>query len=118
MSEPIHVDDNTFEAAVLQSALPVLVDFWAPWCGPCRMVSTHVDKIAQEYDGRLTVAKVNTDDNTKWAAQYRVTGLPTLLFMINGQVINQQVGGVSHAALKQMVDQLLAQAGSSDNAAR
>ncbi len=117
MSELMHVDDNEFENAVLKSPLPVLVDFWAPWCGPCRIVAPLLDRIAQEYAGRLVVAKVNTDDSPKWATQYHVTGIPTMLFMSGGRVVNQQVGALSYSALKQMVDQFLAQATTAQTAA-
>jgi thioredoxin 1 len=111
MSEPLHVNDGAFEAAVLKSPVPVLVDFWAPWCAPCRMVAPTLDRIAQEYAGRLVVAKVNTDENPEWATRYRVSGIPTMLFISNGQVVHQQVGAASYNALKQMVDHLLAGAG-------
>jgi len=108
MNEPIHVSDSTFEKAVLQSALPVLVDFWAPWCSPCRLVAPVLDKIAREYEGKLIVAKVNTDESTSWAAHYGVSGIPTLLFVAGGQVVNQQVGAVSYNQLKAAVDRFLA----------
>ncbi len=117
MSEPIHVNDGTFEQTVLKSALPVLVDFWAPWCGPCRMVAPSMDKIAQEYADRLVVVKVNTDENTEWAARYRVNGIPTMLFISGGQVISEQVGAVSYPSLKQMVERFLAQVGGTASAA-
>lgn len=107
MSEPIHVNDGTFEQAVLGSAVPVLVDFWAPWCAPCRMVAPVLDKIAQEYAGRLVVAKVNTDENTTWASRYRVSGIPTMLFISEGRVVHQQVGAISHAALRHMIEKFL-----------
>lgn len=108
MNEPIHVNDNAFEKAVLKSALPVLVDFWAPWCSPCRMVAPVLDKIAKEYEGRLVVAKVNTDDSTSWAAKYGISGIPTMLFVNGGNVVNQQVGAVSYNQLKTLVDRFLA----------
>ncbi len=107
MNEPIHVNDNAFEKAVLQSDLPVLVDFWAPWCAPCRMVAPTLDKIAVEYSGRLVVAKVNTDENTEWASHFHVSGIPTMLFISAGQVVHQQVGALSYNALKQAVDHFL-----------
>jgi thioredoxin 1 len=107
MNEPIHVKDSSFEKVVLNSPLPVLVDFWAPWCAPCRMVAPSLEKIAQEYEGRLVVAKINTDEDTQWAMRYHVSGIPTLLFISNGQIVNQQVGALSYATLKQLVDQLL-----------
>ena len=107
MSEPIHVNDNAFEKTVLKSSVPVLVDFWAPWCAPCRMVAPNLDKIAQEYAGKLVVAKVNTDDNPQWAAHFRVTGIPTMLFISGGEVVSQQVGAMSYNALKQAVEHFL-----------
>ena len=107
MNEPIHVNDGAFEQAVLESSVPVLVDFWAPWCAPCRMVAPTLDKIAQEYAGRLVVAKVNTDENSQWAAHYRVNGIPTMLFISGGKVLSEQVGAVSYNALRQIVDQFL-----------
>ncbi len=110
MNEPIHVSDNIFEKAVLQSAVPVLVDFWAPWCAPCRLVAPVLDKIAREYEGRLIVAKINTDESTKWAAHYGISGIPTLLFILGGQVVNQQVGALSYNQLKLAVDRFLAAA--------
>jgi thioredoxin 1 len=108
MSETIHVNDSTFEAAVLKSELPVVVDFWAPWCGPCRMVAPSLDKIAKEYAGRLVVAKVNTDENPAWANRFGVRGIPTMLFVAGGQVVRQEVGALPHASLKQAVDTFLA----------
>jgi thioredoxin 1 len=107
MNEPVHVNEGVFEKAVLNSPLPVLVDFWAPWCAPCRMVAPSLEKIAQDYAGRLLVAKVNTDENNELAARYQITGIPTLMFISNGQIVNQQVGALSYAVLKQMVDQFL-----------
>lgn len=107
MNEPIHVNDGAFEAAVLKSPLPVLVDFWAPWCAPCRMVAPILDGIAEEYSGRLVVAKVNIDDNPEWASHFSVRGIPTMLFFSEGRVVYEQVGAVPYAALKQIVEQLL-----------
>jgi thioredoxin 1 len=107
MNEPVHVNEGSFEAAVLGSPLPVLVDFWAPWCAPCRMVAPSLEKIAQDYAGRLLVAKVNTDENNQLAARYQIAGIPTLLFISNGQIVDQQVGALSYTILKKMVDQFL-----------
>jgi thioredoxin 1 len=107
MNEPIHVTDSTFETAVLKSPLPVIVDFWAPWCGPCRMVAPSLEKIAKEYEGKLVVAKVNTDEDTEWAGRYGVSGIPTMLFVAGGEVVHEQVGAVPHDYLKKVVDKLL-----------
>jgi thioredoxin 1 len=107
ISEPIHVNDEAFEKAVLQSGVPVIVDFWAPWCGPCRMVAPVLEKLATEYAGRLIVAKVNTDDNPVWAQKYGVQGIPTMLFVSRGVVAHQQVGALPEKYLRQMVDEFL-----------
>jgi thioredoxin 1 len=108
MSVPVHVTDSEFETTVLKSALPVIVDFWAPWCGPCRMVAPTLDKIAKEQDGKLLVTKVNTDEDPEWAMKYGVQGIPTMLFIHNGEVVHQQVGALPEPALKDLVNQFLA----------
>jgi len=107
MNEPVHVNDSTFENTVLKSPVPVIVDFWAPWCGPCRMVAPGLEKIAKEYAGKLLVAKVNTDENPEWAARYRVSGIPTMLFVAGGEVVHEQVGAVPVDYLKKVVDKFL-----------
>ena len=107
MSEPLHVTDAAFEKTVLQSKIPVVVDFWAPWCGPCRMVAPILDKLAKDYDGKIVVAKVNTDEDKEWAMKYGVRGIPTMLFVANGQIIDTVVGALPEPMLKQKVEQLL-----------
>ena len=107
MKEPIHVSDANFEKAVLQSPVPVVVDFWAPWCGPCRMVAPALEKLAGEYENKIIVAKVNTDDNPEWAMKYGVQGIPTMLFVANGQVLHQQVGALPEPMLRKVLDQFL-----------
>jgi len=104
----LEVTDGNFEQEVLKSEQPVLVDFWAPWCGPCRMVAPSLEKIAKEYAGKLVVAKVNTDEDSEWAVRYGVSGIPTMLFISGGEVVHQQVGAVPHDYLKQIVDKFLA----------
>ena len=106
-TEPIQVTDETFEKAVLQSEIPVVVDFWAPWCGPCKMVAPILEKIASDYSGKLIVAKVNTDDNPKYATQFGVQGIPTMLFIADGKIAHQQVGAVPETHLREMVDTFL-----------
>jgi thioredoxin 1 len=110
VNEPIHVNDDAFEQKVLKSSLPVLVDFWAPWCAPCRMLAPSLEKLAREYAGRLVVAEVNTDENTKWAARYGVSGIPTMLFVSSGQIVYEQVGAVSYLSLRRIVDKFLGSA--------
>ena len=107
MNEPVHVTDAAFEKVVLKSNLPVIVDFWAPWCGPCRMVAPILEKIAKEQAGKLIVAKVNTDEYPEWAMKYGVLGIPTMLFIVNGKVDNQQVGALPENMLRQVVDKFL-----------
>jgi len=107
ISEPVHVNDGAFEKTVLQSNIPVIVDFWAPWCGPCRMVAPMLDKIAKEYSGKLLVAKVNTDENSEWAMHYGVQGIPTMLFISGGEVTHQQVGALPEPQLRQLVQKLV-----------
>ncbi|HEX9840673.1 MAG TPA: thioredoxin [Anaerolineales bacterium] len=92
MSKPVAVTDIEFEKTVLQSEVPVIVDFWAPWCTPCKVIAPVLENIAQEYDGKLIVAKVNTDENPKWAMRYGVQGIPTLLFISGGKAIDHHVG--------------------------
>ena len=107
MSKPIHVTDAAFEEGVLRSPIPVVVDFWAPWCGPCRMVAPILEEIAKEYDGKLIVAKVNTDDNPEWATRYGVQGIPTLLYVVNGKVADRQVGAAPKPFIQKKVDAML-----------
>ncbi len=107
ISEPVKVTDAAFEKVVLKSTLPVIVDFWAPWCGPCRMVAPSLEKIAKEKAGKLVVAKVNTDEDAQWAIHFGVQGIPTMLFVANGEVIHQQVGALPEKVLNNLVDQFL-----------
>jgi thioredoxin 1 len=107
VDEPIHVNDDAFEKSVMKSSLPTVVDFWAPWCGPCRMVAPVLDKLAKEYSGKLIVAKVNTDDNPVWAQKFNVQGIPTMLFVSNGKVIHRQVGALPEPLLRDVVIQFI-----------
>lgn len=105
--EPINVTDEAFEQKVLGSDLPVVVDFWAPWCGPCRMVAPILEKIADDYAGQLVVAKVNTDEHAQWAQKFGVQGIPTMLFVADGKVVHQQVGALPEPQLTDLVDDFL-----------
>ena len=98
-----HITTQNFKEEVLQSELPVLVDFWAPWCGPCRMVSPIVDEVAGELEGKVKVGKVNVDEQPELAAQYGVMSIPTLLVLENGQVKESSVGARSKAAILAML---------------
>ncbi len=107
ITEPLHVTDDAFEKTVLKSEVPVVVDFWAPWCGPCKMVAPILDKLAEEFAGKILIAKVNTDDNPKWAQSYNVQGIPTMLFIADGKVVHQQVGALPEPMLRSVIDQFM-----------
>ena len=102
------VTSATWDQEVLKATDLVLVDFWAVWCGPCRMVAPIVDEISKEYAGKLKVLKLNTDENADVAARYKIMGIPTLMFFKNGERVDQVVGAVPKAQLKTKVDSLLA----------
>ncbi len=101
MSAAAQVTDSTFKQEVLDSEVPVLVDFWAPWCGPCRMVAPVVDEIAQQYEGQVKVVKVNTDENPNVASQYGIRSIPTLMIFKGGQRVDMVVGAVPKTTLAQ-----------------
>lgn len=103
MGNPITITDDSFQAEVVDSSLPVLVDFWAVWCGPCRMVAPIVDELAVEYEGRIKVGKVDVDSEQKIAADYGIRSIPTLLIFKNGELADQVVGAVPK---KQLVEKL------------
>ena len=105
MSEHIHyVTDDNFASEVLQSAQPVLVDYWAEWCGPCKMIAPILDEVAKDYAGRLKVAKLNIDDNQTTPAAYGVRGIPTLMLFKNGNVEATKVGALSKSQLAAFLD--------------
>ncbi|MGL5081757.1 MAG: thioredoxin [Microcoleaceae cyanobacterium] len=107
MSAATAVTDASFKQDVLDSELPVLVDFWAPWCGPCRMVAPVVDEIAQQYDGKLKVVKLNTDENPNVASQYGIRSIPTLMIFKGGQRVDMVVGAVPKSTLANTLEKYL-----------
>ena len=106
-AEPVHVTDETFDETIANSSMPVLVDFWAPWCGPCRMVAPVVEDLARAYDGRALMAKVNTDENVQVAGQLGIMGIPTLILFKDGQEIDRVVGYASQRVLEEKLNAAL-----------
>ena len=104
---PVHITDDEFEALVLESDRPVIVDFWAPWCMPCRMIAPALERLAAEYDGRALIAKINTDENPQWTIQYGVQGIPTLLFFKEGQEMDRIVGVAPAGKIRERLVSLL-----------
>jgi len=103
----VDVSDQTFENEVIKSELPVLLDLWAPWCGPCRMVAPVIDGLAGKYDGRVKFCRLNVDENPQTAAKYRIMSIPTLMFFKNGQVADTVIGAVPERILQPKIDALL-----------
>jgi thioredoxin 1 len=108
MAKPKDVTDNDWETAVLKADKPVLVDFWAPWCGPCRMVAPIVEELADEYEGKVQFAKLNTDDNPATAMKYGIRSIPTLLVFKNGEPVGQIIGFRPKSDLAKRLDAALA----------
>jgi thioredoxin 1 len=104
----ITLTDKTFGDEVLKAAMPVLVDFWAPWCGPCKMVGPIVEELEKEYEGKLKVGKMNVDENQQTAGQYGIMSIPSLLFFKEGKVIKTVIGAQGKEALKKAIDEVLA----------
>lgn len=100
----IHVNDDSFEQEVLQSEVPVLVDYWAEWCGPCKMIAPILDEVSKEYEGRIKIAKLNIDDNQATPPKYGIRGIPTLMLFKNGNVEATKVGALSKSQLTAFID--------------
>ena len=107
MPEPIHVTDETFEEIVLKNSLPVVVDFWAEWCPPCRIIAPFIEELANEYDGKAVICKVNVDENQDIAKKYGIMSIPTLLFFKGGDIQEQVIGALPKDQLTQRLDPLL-----------
>ena len=110
MGQPVHVTEQTFDQEVLKAETPVLVDFWAEWCGPCRMIAPIVEEFARDYDGRLKVAKVDVDENANIAMRYNIMSIPTLGLFKGGQLVERVIGYMPKGELKRRVDAALAPA--------
>jgi thioredoxin 1 len=105
--EPLHVTDESFEKDVLKANVPVLVDFWAPWCGPCRMVAPILEELAVEYEGRALIAKMNTDDEAETPGQFRIMAIPTMILFKDGEEVERMVGLRQKNAIAESLDKLL-----------
>ncbi len=107
MAHPIEVTDATFESEVVKSDVPVLVDFWATWCGPCKMIAPVLNELAEEYDGRLKIAKLDVDNNNAIAMQFRIMSIPSLLFFKNGEKVDQIIGAFPKQYFVDKIEQIL-----------
>ena len=105
MSGVLHINDADFESIVVNSDIPVLLDFWAPWCGPCKMIAPVLDELAPEFAGKVKIVKMNVDDNQTTPAQFGVRSIPTLLLIKNGQVVATQVGALPKTQLANFINQ-------------
>lgn len=107
MSHPINITDDTFENEVLQSETLVVVDFWATWCGPCKMIAPILEELANEYDGKVKITKLDVDSNNQTAGKYNIMSIPSLLFFKNGEVVDQVVGAIPKSQLAQRIDKVV-----------
>ena len=108
IEEPIHVTDAAYEQAVLKSELPVIVDFWAPWCGPCKMLGPLLEQAAKTYAGKLIIAKINIDDDSEVAESLGIQSIPTLIFVKNGEIVNRTVGSMPADDLDKKIQEYIA----------
>ena len=106
-AEPLHVTDADFDALILKSDMPAVVDLWAEWCGPCHMIAPSVQQLASAYDGRAVIAKMNVDENPTVPGRYSIMGIPTLLYFKDGKEVDRQVGVVGYTALANKLEKLL-----------
>ncbi|MDL2262598.1 thioredoxin [Bacteroidales bacterium OttesenSCG-928-I21] len=103
----LEINEQNFEELVLNSDKPVVLDFWAVWCGPCRMIAPHIDQLSEEYEGKAIIGKVDVDNSTEIAAKYSVRNIPTVIYLKNGEVVDKVVGAVPKDALKAKLDAIL-----------
>ncbi len=108
--EPLHVTDDSFQSEVLEASKPVLLDFWAPWCGPCRMLGPIIEELAAEYDGRAVIAKLNTDENGDAPRRFNIMGIPTIILFKDGQEVERLVGVRPKQAIAEKLDAMVAPA--------
>lgn len=103
----LHITDENFKKEVLESGLPVLVDFWAEWCGPCKMIAPILEELAKEYDKKIKIGKINVEENPRFTSQYGIMSIPTLIFFKNGKVAEQAAGALNKAELKKKIEETL-----------
>ena len=109
MTHPVAVTDGTFQTEVLEADTPVLVDFWAEWCQPCKMIAPHLEKIASEQEGKLKIAKVNVDENPRMMSEFRIRGIPTLILFKDGQIAATKIGSLPKSKLYEWIQQVVVQ---------